>query len=91
MNCPNPKHRKPVKLYIARTHREGAVTRREGVCKKCKGRYWTVEMFEDKFNGLISQKDHEVAKMRAEKNDAESQVDEIKDCMKTLVSLVDDK
>jgi transcriptional regulator NrdR family protein len=91
VNCPNTKHRKPVRLKRVRTIIEGKTVKRESVCPKCKGRFWTIEMFEENFNDLIRSKDNEAAKLRAERNDAESQVDEIRDCVKTILSLTLDE
>ena len=44
MNCPNPKHRKPVVLKTRRTDANGTRVRRVRICPKCRETLVTVEI-----------------------------------------------
>ena len=84
MNCPKCKKR----LETRRTTVEGAECKREKFCKKCKKRYFTIEMFAEKYEDLMQAHKEKVWELEDLKDKAEDKYNDLTGAIATVVNSI---
>jgi hypothetical protein len=78
LNCPNKKHKKPVKLKTERTIANGREVTRVRICPKCKERHETVELFSADWKATLEENNESLRELREAKYDAEYELDQVR-------------
>jgi transcriptional regulator NrdR family protein len=87
MKC--PKCKKPSDLYTKKTLANGREVVRHRFCRKCKGRFVTIERFDTNIAEVESQYERRIQKTEIDNQSLESQIEGYRDLFKVFKQTMD--